>query len=70
VAKARWGTGSVEPLVEGPMNARFLLQMETAQLKAIDENAAAAGLPRNAYVRKALYHFMNCEDGSKKLEAE
>jgi len=57
--------GTVEPLVPGRINDRFLMTLETSQLEAIDRRANAAGLSRVAYVRKALYHYMNCEESNE-----
>lgn len=56
--------GVQEPLVPGRLNDKFLMTLESVQLEAIDRRAAEAELSRNAYVRKALYHFMNCPDAS------
>lgn len=53
--------GMQEPLLAGPIDSRFLMTLESVQLEAIDRRAVAAGLSRVAYVRKALYHYMNCE---------
>lgn len=62
--KAGWAKepGTQEPLIQGRLNDKFLMTLETVQLEAIDRRAAAASLSRNAYVRKALYHYMNCEE--------
>jgi len=54
--------GVQEPLVPGKIDARYLQTLESVQLEAVDRRAAAAGLSRVAYVRKALYHYMNCEE--------
>lgn len=59
--------GVKEPLVPGRMNDRFLLTLESDQLAAIDKRADEAGLSRNAYARKALYHFMNCQTDKEAL---
>lgn len=54
--------GVTEPLVPGRINDKFLMTLETVQLEAIDRRAEKAGLSRVAYVRKALYHYMNCPE--------
>ena len=54
--------GVQEPLVAGRINDKFLMTLESVQLEAIDRRAEAAGLSRVAYVRKALYHYMNCKE--------
>jgi len=54
--------GVKEPLVPGRINDKFLMTLESDQLLAIDKRAQEAGLSRVAYVRKALYHYMNCEE--------
>ena len=61
--KATWSVepGTLEPLVPGRPSEKFLMTLEPAQLIALDKKAREAGLSRNAYVRKALYHYMNCE---------
>lgn len=60
--KATWNrSGRTEPFVAGRIGDRFVMTLESDQLKEVDAAAAEAGLSRNAYVRKALYHFMNCK---------
>lgn len=54
--------GYQEPLVPGRMSDRFLQTMEPAQRAALDAEAARLGISRTEYVRKAVYHFMNCEE--------
>lgn len=53
--------GYAEPLVQGRIDDSFLMTLESAQRRAIDEEAERLELTRVAYVRKALYHYMNCE---------
>jgi hypothetical protein len=62
VPKLNIELGVQEPLVAGRINDKFLMTLESVQLEAIDRRAEAAGLSRVAYVRKALYHYMNCEE--------
>lgn len=62
--KARWSKpGYSEPLVRGRLTDRFLQTMEESQRLALDAEAERLGIDRTEYVRRAVYHYMNCEEG-------